>query len=178
MNAKKNDNQPTITRSGYERLSAELVELRTVRRSDIAQQLEEARSFGDLSENAEYAAAKEEQNKLETRILQLETQLSKARVIDEATLDTDKVSIGVTVTLQELTPPKKRYTYTLVGSEEADPSQNCISQKSPVGQAILGRAVGDEVYVRIPKGTRHLKILQISVGDRKNAGNKKNRAKS
>jgi transcription elongation factor GreA len=161
------DNEATMTRSGYERLTAELVELRTERRAEIARQLEEARSFGDLSENAEYAAAKDEQNKLETRILQLETQLSKARILDEETLDTKKVSLGLTVTLREMTSPTKIFTYTIVGSEEADPKNHSISQKSPVGQAILGKSVGDEVYVKIPKGVRHLKITKIALLDKK-----------
>jgi transcription elongation factor GreA len=157
------DNEATMTRSGYERLSAELVELRTERRAEIARQLEEARSFGDLSENAEYATAKEEQTKLETRILQLEMQLSKARILDEEKLDTKKVSLGLTVTLKEMTSPSKVYTYTIVGSEEADPKNHSISQKSPVGQAILGKSVGEEVYVKIPKGVRHLKITKIAL---------------
>jgi transcription elongation factor GreA len=166
MAIKTIDNDATMTRSGYERLSAELVELRTERRAEIARQLEEARSFGDLSENAEYAAAKEEQSKLEARILQLEMQLSKARILDEETLDTKKVSLGLTVTLKEMTPPSKQYTYTIVGSEEADPKTHSISQKSPVGQAILGKSVGEEVFVKIPKGVRHLKIVNIALADR------------
>ena len=167
MAAKVIDNDATMTRSGYERLTAELVELRTERRAEIARQLEEARSFGDLSENAEYASAKEEQSKLETRILQLETQLSKARILDEQTLDTSKVSLGLTVTLKEMTRPSKVFTYTIVGSEEADPKTHSISQKSPVGQAILGKAVGDEVHVKIPKGIRHLKITEISLSGKR-----------
>ena len=119
MSVKKNDNQVVVTREGYERLSAELVDLRTVRRLEVARQLEEARAFGDLSENAEYAAAKDEQSKVESRILELETMLAKTRIVDEEKLDTNKVAIGLTVTLQELSPPKKRYTYMLVGSEES-----------------------------------------------------------
>ncbi len=167
MTTKILDNEATMTRSGYERLTAELVELRTERRAEIARQLEEARSFGDLSENAEYASAKEEQSKLETRILQLEIQLSKARILDEDKLDTNKVSLGLTITLKEMSTPSKHYTYTIVGSEEADPKTHCISQKSPVGQAILGKAVGDEVYVKIPRGVRHLKITKIALAEKK-----------
>ncbi|MDR1049239.1 MAG: transcription elongation factor GreA [Synergistaceae bacterium] len=123
-------------------------------------------SFGDLSENAEYATAKEEQSKLETRILQLEMQLSKARILDEEKLDTKRVSLGLTVTLKEMTSPSQTYTYTIVGSEEADPKTHSISQKSPVGQAILGKSVGDEVYVKIPKGIRHLKVTKITLADK------------
>lgn len=166
MTTKMIDNEATMTRSGYERLSAELVELRTERRAEIARQLEEARSFGDLSENAEYASAKEEQSKLEARILQLEVQLSKAKILDEGSLDINRVSLGLTVTLQDMTPPSKLYTYTIVGSEEADPKTHCISQKSPVGQAILGKSVGDEVHVKIPRGIRHLKITKIAIADK------------
>jgi transcription elongation factor GreA len=166
MTTKMTDNDATMTRSGYERLSAELIELRTERRAEIARQLEEARSFGDLSENAEYATAKEEQSKLETRILQLEMQLSKARILDEEKLDTKRVSLGLTVTLKEMTSPSQTHTYTIVGSEEADPKTHSISQKSPVGQAILGKSVGDEVYVKIPKGIRHLKVTKIALADK------------
>ena len=170
---KKNENQVVVTRSGYENLTAELTELRTVRRLDVARQLEEARAFGDLSENAEYAAAKDEQAKVESRILELETMLSKIRVIDEEKLDTNKVSIGLTVTLQDLGTPKKSYTYTIVGSEEMSssgdepPAIQRISQKSPVGQAILGHVVGDEVTVKIPRGTRRLKIIGIERGEKR-----------
>ena len=166
MAVKATDNEATMTRSGYERLSAELIALRTERRAEIARQLEEARSFGDLSENAEYATAKEEQSKLEARILQLEMQLSKARVLDEEKLDTERVSLGLTVTLKEMTSPPKLYTYTIVGSEETNPKAHNISQKSPVGQAILGKVVGDEVYVRIPKGVRPLKITKIELSEK------------
>ena len=166
MATKVIDSEATMTRSGYERLSAELIELRTERRAEIARQLEEARSFGDLSENAEYASAKEEQTKLETRILQLEMQLGKAKILDEDSLSTEKVSLGLTVTLKEMSSPSKLYTYTIVGSEETDPKTHYISQKSPVGQAILGKAVGDEVYVKTPRGVRHLKITKIKLTDK------------
>jgi transcription elongation factor GreA len=167
MTTKMTDNDATMTRSGYDRLSAELIELRTERRAEIARQLEEARSFGDLSENAEYATAKEEQSKLEARILQLEVQLGKAKILDEEKLDTKKVSLGLTVTLKEMTPPFNTFTYTIVGSEETDPKTHSISQKSPVGQAILGKSVGDEVYVKIHKGIRHLQVTQIALTDKK-----------
>jgi transcription elongation factor GreA len=166
MTTKAIENDATMTRSGYERLSAELIELRTERRAEIARQLEEARSFGDLSENAEYATAKEEQSKLEARILQLEIQLGKAKILDEEKLDTKRVSMGLAVTLKEMTPPSKLYTYNIVGSEEVDPKTHCISQKSPVGQAIIGKTVGEEVYVNTRKGVRHLKITKITLSDR------------
>ena len=166
MTTKAMDNEATMTRSGFERLTAELIELRTERRAEIARQLEEARSFGDLSENAEYATAKEEQSKLEARILQLEIQLGKARILDEDKLDTKRVSMGLTVTLKEMTSPTKLFTYKVVGSEEVDPRVHSISQKSPVGQAILGKTVGEEVFVKTKKGTRHLKIVKIALSEK------------
>ena len=167
--SRKNDNQSVVTRSGFESMTAELTNLRTVRRLEVARQLEEARAFGDLSENAEYAAAKDEQSRVEGRIMELEVMLSKVNVVDEANLDTNRVGIGLTVSLRDL-DSKKDYTYTLVGSEELSSSGDApqdvqhISQKSPVGQAILGHAIGDEVHVKIPRGTRRLKITSIDRG--------------
>ena len=114
---KKNDVHE-MTRSGYERLSEELTHLRTVRRLEVAKQLEEARAFGDLSENAEYAAAKEEQAKLEDRILDLESTLSKVTVIDEEKLDTTRAGVGLKVTIKDLDRDNKEFTYEIVGSEE------------------------------------------------------------
>ncbi|MBQ6774258.1 MAG: transcription elongation factor GreA [Synergistaceae bacterium] len=155
-----------MTRSGYERLSEELTHLKTTRRQEVARQLEEARAFGDLSENAEYAAAKEEQAKLEDRILDLENTLSSAVVIDEEKLDTTRAGIGLRISLDDLDTGKS-YIYDLVGSEELSGAAMSpggiqrISQKSPVGQAITGHAIGEEVIVKIPRGQRKLKITAI-----------------
>jgi transcription elongation factor GreA len=160
------ENSATMTRSGYERLKAELIELRTTRRAEISKQLEEARSFGDLSENAEYAAAKDEQAKIEARILQLEMQLSRAKVVDATNLDTSKVVLGVTVTFEDISPKSpiqhSIFTYAIVGSEEADPRNNRISSHSPIGQALLGRGVGEKLDVKTPRGVRKIKIIDIS----------------
>ena len=114
------EEQVMMTREGYEKLKQELISLRGDGRSEIAAKLEEARAFGDLSENAEYHAAKEEQEKLESRILWLEYQLSKTRIVEVGDLDTSSVSLGTTVSLRDL-DAQTQYTYTLVGSEEADP---------------------------------------------------------
>ena len=157
-----------MTRSGYERLSEELTHLRTTKRQEIARQLEEARAFGDLSENAEYAAAKEEQAKLEDRILDLEAILSKVIVVDDDKLDTTRAGVGLRITLEDLDLEGKTFTYDLVGSEElsgaavSEDGVQRISQKSPVGQSISGHLVGDEVIVKIPRGTRRLRILSIA----------------
>ena len=151
-----------MTREGYQKLRAELIKLRSEGRSEISQQLEEARSFGDLSENAEYHAAKEAQAKLEARIQQLETQLSKAKVIENDQIDTSKVTLGTKVTLKDL-DLNREFTYVIVNSEETDPNNHKISVSSPVGQAIIGKSVGDEVIARAPRGVRRLKILNIDV---------------
>ena len=169
MQNKMTENSATMTKNGYERLKAELVELRTTRRAEISRQLEEARSFGDLSENAEYAAAKDEQAKMEARISQLEMQLSKAKVVDATNLDTSKVALGVTVTFEDVSPKSPMqhslFTYTIVGSEESDPKSNRISSRSPIGQALIGRGVGDKIDVKIPRGVRKLKIVDISAAE-------------
>ena len=166
MAPKKNDVHE-MTRSGFERLTQELTHLKTQGRQEVAKKLEEARAFGDLSENAEYAAAKEEQAKLEDRIADLEVTLSNVTVIDETQLDTTKVSVGLRITLEDLDNKGKQHTYDLVGSEElsgaafSEGGIQRISQKSPVGQAITGHLVGDEVTVKIPRGFRKLKIAAI-----------------
>ena len=151
-----------MTRKGYEKLMAELVELRSTGRAEISRQLEEARSFGDLSENAEYAAAKEEQAKLETRISRLEFQLSNAKILDSSSIDSSKVTLGTTVTIQD-TVNSQKFIYTIVGSEESDPKASKISSSSPVGQALLNKNVGDEVHVKVPRGVRHLRVMDISI---------------
>lgn len=159
---KANDDKVIMTRDGYEKLKAELVSLRSDGRSKIAAKLEEARGFGDLSENAEYHAAKEEQEKLENRVLQLEYQLSKAQIVEDKDVDTSVVSLGTTVTLKDI-DMKKNFTYTLVGTEEADINENRISAASPVGMAVTGKKTGEDVMVRTPRGMRHLKIMKIQL---------------
>ena len=159
---KANDDQIPMTREGHDLLKKELISLRTEGRSEISRKLEEARAFGDLSENAEYHAAKEEQAQLETRILWLETRLSKAKVVDMTDVDASKVALGTTVTILDLDTQAK-YSYVIVGSEESAPKQNRISASSPVGQALMNKEVGAEVPVRVPRGTRKLRILDICV---------------
>ena len=161
MAAHKNNDVEIMTRSGYEKLKTELTLLRTDMRLEVANKLEEARAFGDLSENAEYHAAKEEQEKLEGRISRLEYKLNKAKIVDFDDLDTSHANLGTTITIQDL-DKNNAFTYMLVGTEESDPKENRISVSSPVGKAIIGKAVGDEVSVRVPKGLRRLKILEIT----------------
>ena len=160
-NMKNNSDVEIMTRAGYEKLKLELTTLRTDRRLEVARKLEEARAFGDLSENAEYHAAKEEQEKLEGRISRLEFKLNKAKVVDFDDIDTSHANLGTTIEIQDM-DNDKLYTYMLVGTEESDPADNKISISSPVGKALVGRSIGDEISVRTPKRMRRLKILSIT----------------
>lgn len=149
-----------LTKEGYEKLIAELKYLKTVKRREIAEHLEHARSMGDLRENAEYDAAKNEQAHLEKRMAELENKLSQASLIDEELMARDKVLIGAKITIIDL-DTKEESTYALVSSEEADFSQNKISTSSPIGKALLGHKKDEVVEVKIPKGTVKYKILKI-----------------
>ena len=135
-----------ITDSGRKELEKELAELKS-RRGEIAEKIAEARSFGDLSENAEYDAAREEQGLLETRIIEIEDILQHASIIKSA--DATVVGLGSAV---ELKNGDRTVTYTVVGPVEADPMEGKISDESPIGQALMGKKVGDEVTISTPKG--------------------------
>ncbi len=135
-----------ITDSGRKELEKELEELKS-RRGEIAEKIAEARSFGDLSENAEYDAAREEQGLLETRVIEIEDILQHASIIKAA--DTTVVGLGSAV---ELKNSDRTVTYTVVGPVEADPMEGKISDESPIGQALMGKKVGDEVTISTPKG--------------------------
>lgn len=151
------------TKEGLDRLKAELTELKTKGRSSIAKQIAEARDKGDLSENAEYDAAKDAQGLLELKISKLEEVVGNARVIDESTLDTSKVSILSKVKIKN----KKNnmtVTYTLVSEEEADLKSNKISIKSPIGQGLVGKKVGETAMVKAPAGTMEFEVLEIGIG--------------
>lgn len=150
-----------LTEEGLKNLKDELHELRTKERANVAQEIAEARDKGDLSENAEYDAAKEKQGHLEARIAKLETTISKARVVDESEIDDDKVYILSQVKVKNHTNGKSD-TYTLVAPEEADFKERKISVKSPIGKELLGHEVGDVVNVDVPAGTLKLEILDIA----------------
>ena len=130
-------------------------------RSEIAQQIQEAREKGDLSENAEYDAAKDAQGLLEAKIAQLEDTLARARVLDENNVDTSKVMILSTVYLLNHST-KKQVKYTLVSENEADMKKGKISIKSPIAQALLGKTVGDVVEAKVPAGSMKLEVLKIT----------------
>ena len=153
-----------VTREGYQKLEQDLEELRTVKRKEVADKIKVARGYGDLSENAEYDAAKEEQAIVEARIADLEATLKVARIIDDSELSNDTVSIGMRVKiLAEGDDPEDAEEYDITGSTEADMDLNRISDESPVGAALVGHKAGDEVAVTLPNGNIiDYKILAVS----------------
>lgn len=150
------------TKEGLDKLKNELRELQTKGRADIARQIAEARDKGDLSENAEYDAAKDAQGHLEAKIAQLEQVVGNARVIDESTIDTSKVSILSTVTIKNLKMGAKM-KYTLVSEEEADLKSMKISIQSPIGKGLLGKKKGDKAKITTPGGEMEFEILDIGM---------------
>ncbi|OON98778.1 MAG: transcription elongation factor GreA [Epulopiscium sp. Nele67-Bin004] len=153
--------QVLLTREGIEKLENELEQLKTIERAKVAEDLKEARAQGDLSENAEYDAAKDKQAEIETRIVELENMLKNVTVIDGGDEETDTIKPGHTVTLYDETF-EEEVTYLIVGSTEADPLNGKLSNESPVGAAIIGRKVGEEVSVETHTGDiDKYKILSI-----------------
>lgn len=150
------------TAEGLEKLKNELNELKTKGRPDISKQIAEARDKGDLSENAEYDAAKDAQGHLEAKIAQLENVVGNARVIDESSLDTSKVSILSKVTIKN-TKNNAKVTYTLVSEEEADLKTGKISLQSPIGKGLLGKVKGDKAEIETPGGKMEFEILEIGL---------------
>jgi transcription elongation factor GreA len=149
-----------LTPEGYEKLRQEIETLRTVKRREVAERIRIAREFGDIQENAEYDDAKNEQALLEHRIATLEDRLRNARVIEAGDVTTDVVSIGSLVRIRDV-DAKKTFEYHIVGSAEANPAENKLSNESPVGKAILGRKKGEVVEVTAPRGAMKFKILEI-----------------
>lgn len=150
------------TKEGLEKLKNELNELKTKGRADIARQIAEARDKGDLSENAEYDAAKDAQGHLEAKIAQLEEVVGNARIIDESTIDTSKVSILSKVKIKN----KKNgavFTYSLVSEEEADLKASKISVQSPIGKGLLGKKAGDSARIQTPGGEIEFEIMEIGI---------------
>ena len=150
-----------LSREGYEKLQAELRQLKEEERPVVRQAIQHAREFGDLSENAEYAAAKERLLFLEQRISKLEETLSRTRLLENESIPDDKVYIGATVRLLDL-KKEKELCYTLVAPEEADFESGKISTVSPIGKGLLGHAPGEDVEIRVPAGKLHYRIVSIS----------------
>ena len=150
-----------LTYDGLKNMEAELENLKTVRRKDVAEKIKEARGQGDLSENAEYDAAKEEQAEIEARIVQLEKMLRNAEVIDEEEGAKDTISLGTTVTVLDVEFDEEM-EYTIVGSAEADPMNGRISNESPVGMALLGHKKDDIIMIGTPDGEVEFKVLRFT----------------
>ncbi|HEY8192686.1 MAG TPA: transcription elongation factor GreA [Gaiellaceae bacterium] len=150
-----------LTPEGYKKLKAEIEHLSTDRRREVAERIRVARQFGDIAENAEYDDAKNDQMLLEHRIARLEEQLRNARVIEKKEISSDIVSVGSTVRLRDV-DAKQTVEYYIVGSAEANPSENKLSNESPVGKAIMGHKKGETVEVTTPRGASlKYKILDI-----------------
>ena len=150
-----------LTRERVKQLQDELEYLRTVREKEVAEMIKEARSFGDLSENSEYDEAKNEQAIVESRILELEEMLKNAQVIDASELSADTVHIGSRVVVYD-SEFEEQETYQIVGSKEANPVENKISDESPVGRALLGLHAGDDVQVETPGGAVTYRVIEIT----------------
>ncbi len=150
-----------MTQQGYARLRQELDRLQKQERPDVIKAIEVARAHGDLKENAEYHAAKERQGHIEGRIMELKDKLGRAEVIDCSAVDCSRVVFGTVVTMIDL-DTEEEIRYQLLGPEEADVSKGSISVLSPIGRAMIGKSVGDEVTVKTPGGMRQLEVMDIS----------------
>ncbi len=149
-----------ITPEGYKKLLKEMEDLQKKQRPAIIKEIEEARAKGDLSENAEYHAAKEKHALIENRISELSEKINNAQVVDPSTVPKDRVNFGCTVVLYDMDNDEE-IEYMIVGEDESDPSNGRISVNSPIAKALLGKEEGDEVEVRVPAGTRRFEIEEI-----------------
>lgn len=150
-----------LTREGYEKLIAELNHLKTKKRREVANQLEHARAFGDLRENAEYETAKEAKRQLERRIGEMELKLAHARVVDQSEISADKIYLGATVELKNLDSGETIH-YTLVAQDEANFEQGKISVSSPIGKGLLGKAENEKAEIQVPAGKLRFQVLKIT----------------
>ena len=149
-----------MTLEGKKKLEDELEEYLLKRRPEVIKRIKIARSYGDLSENSEYESAKDEQAMVESRIAQIENMLQYAEIIDNEDVDKDEVSMGRTITIQEL-PDEEPEEYQIVGESESDPFNGKISNESPMAKGLLGHKVGEVVEVEVPNGTIKLKIVKV-----------------
>ena len=151
-----------FTPEGLEKIENEIEYLKTVRRKEVSERIKVALGYGDLSENSEYDEAKNEQAQVEERIAKLELMVCNSKIIDEKDLNTDVVNVGSTVVVKEVKTDEED-EYTIVGSAEADPLEGKISNESPVGQALIGKKVGDVVEVEVPDGIINYEICGITI---------------
>ena len=152
--------QIPMTREGFEDLKEELDHLKKVERPKVVEAIEEARAHGDLSENAEYDAAKEKQGFVEGRIKELESKISQAQIIDPTNLGGERVKFGATVTIFDLDTDEEK-TYKIVGNEEADIKDNKISYTSPIAKALIGKEVAEEVTIDTPGGEKLVEVIEV-----------------
>lgn len=155
-----NDEFTFITREGLERLKKELEYLKTEKRKEIAERIRQAKELGDLSENAEYTEAKEEQGFVESKIAEIDQIVKRAKVIEDTKRASDKVNVGSSIKVKSLAGEESEYT--IVGSKEADPQNGKISNESPFGRALLGKKAGEKTKVKTPKGELEFEIVKIS----------------
>lgn len=153
--------QVKLTEDGLKQLEEELEYLKTKKRKEVSEKIKVALGFGDLSENSEYDEAKNEQAQVEARIVSVENMLKNAIVIDESERDTSKVELGATVTIHDIEFDED-ITYKIVGSTEADPDEGRLSDESPLGKSLIGKAEGEMIDVDAPAGVIQYKILKIS----------------
>jgi transcription elongation factor GreA len=154
------EKQLILTSTGFKRIEAELQQLQTVRRHEVANHIRDAKAFGDIAENPEYESAKNEQAFVEGRILELKNILNIAHVVDDTKAPTEEVGIGSVVSVRDLETDEE-WDYTIVGSVEADPDEDRISNESPLGEALLGHKAGDVVEIEIPAGSAKYEIVAI-----------------
>ena len=156
----QNNNVEPMTLHGYEKLQAEVKELKEVKRPAVVKAIEEALEHGDLKENAEYHAAKEQQKNIDNRLAELQEILGNAQIVDPSELAHDKVSFGSTVVMTDL-DTEEEVTYTIVGGAESNPDIGLISFNSPLAKQLLGKEEGDEVKVRLPGGEKEFEIDEV-----------------
>lgn len=154
------DNQIIVTDEGLKKLQEELAFLKNTKRKEVTEAIKLALSFGDLSENSEYTEAKDEQGKVESRIVELEEMLKNVKVISDSDIHTNSVNVGASVRLLDV-KKNKEVEYTIVGSTEADAMNGKISDRSPIGSALIGASVDEIVTVTTPAGSREFKVLEI-----------------
>lgn len=155
------EKEVVLTAEGLARLEKELQHLKTVRRREVAERIKQALEFGDISENSEYDDAKNEQAFVEGRIITLEKMLRNSRVVDEEAVDASIITIGSKVTVKDLNTGDSM-SFMIVSSAESDPSENRISNESPVGRALIGKQVGDVVDIDVPAGTLSYEVLEVT----------------
>ncbi len=155
-----NEKEIVLTAEGLRKLEEELDHLKTVHRQEVNERIRQAKEFGDITENAEYEDAKQEQAFVEGRILKLEAMIRNARLIDESEFTSGEVHLGATVKVKDVTN-NRSFEFTIVGSAESDPGNQRISNEAPIGRALMGKKKGDEVVVVTPKGSVNYKVEQI-----------------